>query len=579
MARRFLTLNIGASKAVLAEYSLTGKHDIRLVNYGMGDMPPVDNDLLGSMETALTPVLHSIMRETGIKPGPVNVSMSGQMVFPRFVKLPPVETSKLEQMIRYEVEQNVPFPMDDIVWDKQFTGSSDMGEATAVIVAAKIEHVRGVTDAVVSAGLSPEIIDIAPMAVCNAFRWNYPDLGGCTLMLDIGARTTNLVLSEEGKIYCRSIPVAGNAITKEIAQTFGCSQQEAEAFKLEHAYVSLGGMEEDPDEAIDRLAKTVRGVMNRLNAEISRSVNFYRSQQGGNAPDRVVLTGGTARMPYLDRFFEEVLQIETMFLDPFRQTSSAVDAERIAADSFVLAESVGLALREGDSAHMTLNLLPPEIVEARKTRKRLPLLVAGSLALAAGIATSIAGMKKSEGASKVAGDLYQRRLAEVSAAKVEASNAETSLAQAYSKEIETAELFASRTAALRALSAIERSIAEVAAGQNGVMWIHSWKTNQDGGGAEIVIRAWCDRAAKLRKEKGIKENFDKVLCAAIAKHSGIVSGVDYRTTSYVKGVDRRGNRDVDVLMEIPITVTFAPAFPKEPESGEAGAASEDGGDE
>ena len=315
---RILTLNIGASKATLAEYALSGKRNLTLTAYGSADLQTVDvNDAL-SISASLPPVISQIMRETGIRPAPLVVSLGGQMVFPRFAKFPPVgDKAKLEQLVNYEVEQNVPFPIDEIVCDHQFLGVMPDGDQAAMIVAAKLDGVRAVTDAVAAAGLKAAVVDVSPLAVLNALHFAQPQLAGCSVVLDIGSKTTNLILIEGEKIYNRSIPVAGNTITKEIAQTFGCSFEEAEQLKIERGYVALGGVMEDEDEITDRVSKIIRTVLTRLHAEISRSINFYRSQQGGAAPSRLFLTGGTVRLPQLDQFFMESLQVDVEYLNPF----------------------------------------------------------------------------------------------------------------------------------------------------------------------------------------------------------------------------------------------------------------------
>ena len=286
---RILTLNVGAAKAVLAEYQVGGKGAPTLTAYGMGDLPSVDVESAGSVQATLTPVLRELMRAHGIKPAPLVMSLSGRMVFQRFAKFPNVSEEKLNELVHYEVEQNVPFPVDEVVCDHQFLGETPEGDLAAMIVAAKIDQVREFTDAVMAAGLTPKIVDVSPMAVCNALKAAEPGLSGCTVVLDMGSKTTSLVIIEDEKIYNRSISVAGNTITKEIAQTFGCTFEEAEQLKRERGYVSLGGVAEDEDEVSDRVAKVARSVLTRLHAEISRSINVFRSQQGGSADRKSVV--------------------------------------------------------------------------------------------------------------------------------------------------------------------------------------------------------------------------------------------------------------------------------------------------
>ena len=192
---------------------------------------------------------------------------------------------KFEQMVRYEIEQNIPFPIDEMVCDRAILGDTAAGDKAVMIVAAKTDQMEEIARAVQSAGFTPELVDVAPLALANVLKANQAASGddSCAVILDIGAKTTSLAIVEGEKLYNRSIPVAGNSLTREIAQLLGCTQEEAERVKCEKAYVSMGGVTEDEDETRDMIAKACRAAMTRLHAEVSRSINFYRSQQGGNA--------------------------------------------------------------------------------------------------------------------------------------------------------------------------------------------------------------------------------------------------------------------------------------------------------
>jgi hypothetical protein len=147
--------------------------------------------------------------------------------------------------------------------------------------------------------MEPEIVDVAPMALYNAVRYNYPDLAGCTMVLDIGARTSNLLFIEESRIFSRSIPVAGNTVTQEIAKELDVSAEEAERLKTENSVVGLGGVYAGPDgAAADLISKVVRNVVTRLHAEVNRSINFYRSQQGGNARSDSSRMADSSNLPH-----------------------------------------------------------------------------------------------------------------------------------------------------------------------------------------------------------------------------------------------------------------------------------------
>ena len=495
MANRFLTLNVGASQAVLAEYSVGGKGELTLLNYGMAPLAPVDADTPGAMESVLTPAIHAIMRERGIKSAPVVVSLNGQSVFPRFAKVPAVgDAEKLDQIVRYEVEQNVPFPMDEIVWNYQSLGQTPDGDQATIVVAAKLEHVRGVTNSVLGAGLSPEIVDVAPMAVYNTFKFGAGDTSGCNVLLDIGSRSTALIIVEDEKVYIRSIPVGGNSINKEISQAFGCSLEDAEQLKRERGYVALGGVTEDPDEVTDRVSKVIRGVMTRLHAEVSRSINFYRSQQGGSQPSRLVLTGGTAMIPQLDEFFRESLQVEVEYLNPFGSVSigPAVDSAKLEGEALTLNESIGLALRHTPYAEMTFNLMPPEIIEGKRAAKRVPFLVAGCVLVLAALGLGIVAVNRDIDVYRAQNAAVTEKRNSLSALDKKVKEAQRKLDAETEKSEDLRLLLASRPLALYRLKTVRESLIDG-------MWIREWKTEPAKSSEEgdtvtvnVVVRGWRD---------------------------------------------------------------------------------------
>lgn len=494
---RILALNVGASKIVLAEYIVKSGRPPELVNYGIAELG-VDPENETSAGAHLVSAIREVLKTRGIRPAPLMLSLSGQMVFPRFVRLPAVGDDKLLQMVKYEVEQNVPFPIDEIVWNHQFIGDASSGEQSAMIVAAKTENVREVTDRVLEVGLEPEIVDVAPMALYNCLRYNYADLSGCTVLLDIGARSTNLIFVENEKIYSRCIPVAGNAITQELAKSFQIPFAEAEALKRERAFVALGGVYATEDETAERISKIVRNVVTRLHAEISRSVNFYRSQQGGSAPSQMLLTGGSSVLPHLDTFFREKLQVEVSYLNPFTNVglSSRINREKAGVDAFVLAETAGLALRRSLACPVEINLMPPEIVKSKSFKKRIPFfgLAAAGVLLCLGIWTMYE--KQMEKLYSFQNEQVAAKLAACKSKQAELAKVEKSKASVQRKADAVRDVILERTAWLKRVDAIRKSLFEG-------MWLTEMAPVKDEAGTvtglRIVGRGWAD------KLKGIEE--------------------------------------------------------------------------
>ena len=379
---RILALDIGASALKMAEFVALRSGGVELVNFGIGSME-IDPQSDADRSTYLATTIKEIMQDRGMKPGPVLLSVSGQSVFSRFVKLPPVDREKVYQIILYEAQQNVPFPIEEVVWDYQLIGGVS-GEIDVMLAAIKAEIIEQITSAVEAAGLVPDLVDVAPMALYNAVRYNYTDLPTCTLVIDMGARSTDLIFIEEGRVFSRSIPVAGNAITQQIMQEFNLSFPDAEQLKKAHAFVAFGGAYEGPkSEVVDKVSKSVRSVMTRMHAEINRSVNFYRSQQAGRQPSLVLLAGGTSVIPYTDSFLKDKMKVDVDYLNPFLNVavSEAIAAEEIGRAANVMGQLVGLALRRVLTCPIEVNLMPPKVLADKAFRKKHPMFVLAALGL------------------------------------------------------------------------------------------------------------------------------------------------------------------------------------------------------
>ncbi|HYY14319.1 MAG TPA: type IV pilus assembly protein PilM [Chthoniobacterales bacterium] len=381
-SRQILSLDIGSQTVGLAKFQIQPHGGLVLIDYQLREVLP---DAAGdSVRHAKLPtVLGEMMDELHIHGGRVNYAAAGQSVFARFVKLPAVEEEKIERIIAFEAQQNVPFPIDEVVWDYQLVGGGADEQIQVVLVAIKTDLLDEINNAIEQTGLRTAIVDIAPMALYNAFRYNYPDLSGsgCSLLVDIGARTTDLLFVEPGKIFSRSVAIGGTSVTAAIAKEFGESFAAAEERKKRNVFVSLGGAYAEPEDIeLARASKIVRSTMTRLHAEVMRSISHYRAQQQGSRPERVFLCGGSTSTRYMREFFQEKLQLPVEFLNALRNVAVAesASAEMAARSAHLLGELVGLALRTVTTCPMELNLRPAKVVRRHELEKRRPFFVAAA---------------------------------------------------------------------------------------------------------------------------------------------------------------------------------------------------------
>ncbi|MHB8522530.1 MAG: type IV pilus assembly protein PilM [Limisphaerales bacterium] len=381
--KSFLSFDFGAGSLKVAEFELTEDGGLRLKQFGVKPFG-IEGTQEAAREGAILKGIQALQTERGLSARNINVCAPGFHVFSKFVKLPPVDTSKVTQIIQYEAQQNVPFPLEEVVWDYQILGTMPTGELEVLLVAIKADVVEGLFRTAEAAGLRLQLVDVSPAALHNAFRYNYGDLEGCTLLLDIGAKTSNLLFFEKGRFYSRGINIGANAITQDFATEARLSFTEAEAFKINEGFVSLGGAYEEPENPQQaQISKIARQVMTRLHIQVNQTIQFYRGQQGGAAPQRLFLAGGASLMPYTSQFFAEKLNLPVDYFNPFRnvQIDPSINLEELARVAHSLGEVVGLGLRNSAQCPVELNLMPKSILKRQQLNLKKPYFIAAVLSL------------------------------------------------------------------------------------------------------------------------------------------------------------------------------------------------------
>jgi type IV pilus assembly protein PilM len=384
-SKSFLAVDFGAGSLKLAEFEVNEAGGLRLKQYAIKSLGAE-----GAQETAreatILKALQELLAERGIRAREVNVCAPGFHVFSKFVKLPPVEASKVTQIIQYEAQQNVPFPLQEVVWDYQIMGSTAGGELEVLLVAIKADIVEGLFRVTDSAKLRLQLADVSPAALCNAFRYNYGDLEDCTMLLDIGAKTSNLLFFEKGKVYSRSINLGANSITQDFANEAKLRFDAAEKTKIAEGFVSLGGAYEEPENPHQAaISKIARQFMTRLHIQVNQTMQFYRGQQGGSAPQRLFLSGGASIMPYTAQFFAEKLNVPVEYFNPFRnvQVDPSINLEELSRVAHSLGEVVGLGLRNLAHCPVELNLIPETTRRWQNFNEKKPYLIATVFSLVA----------------------------------------------------------------------------------------------------------------------------------------------------------------------------------------------------
>ena len=400
-AESTVALNIGSQQISMAVFDRSKKGGLVLKKLDSTSIladPAAEMARLAQLQVAVGDLAKNLkVPKTGVR-----YAISGQSVFTRFIKLPPIEEDNIDQLVAFEAQQHVPFPIDEVIWDWTSLEASGT-EKEVVLVAIKADQLNEINEAVKENGLSTTQVDASPMALYNAFRFNYPEEQESVLLIDIGAKATNLVYIEGARVFTRSLNIGGAAVTAAIAKEYGVSFAEAETQKVTNGLVALGGGHtEQLDEATAGLASTIRNALTRLPSEIARTNTFYRTQHEGNPPTKAYLAGGGANMPYMREFLEEKLRMPIEFFNPLARVSIAknLDTDALAPLAHTLGELVGLGLSGIGKAKLNIDLVPGAVQSARDAARRKPFLLTATLVLIVGLGAWAAFKIKADNRAK-----------------------------------------------------------------------------------------------------------------------------------------------------------------------------------
>jgi len=326
------------------------------------------------------------------------ISVPGQTALARFIQLPPVESSKVGEIVKYEARQQIPFALEDVIWDYQTLGSGiEEGgyllDAEVGLFAMKREQVQQHLRPFTEARCEVELIQIAPLALYNFLCYDRmgirldsdpSDSNEHTIVLDMGADNTTLLVSNGQKIWIRNVPIGGNhftrALTKEMKLTFA---------KAEHLKCNAT---KSPDPKA--VFQALRPVFNDYVSEIQRSIGYFSSVNRDAKIKEILGVGNGFKLAGLQKFLHQNLQYEVERVETFDALAGDAVLNTPLFQENILTFTVpyGLALQGLKLTRIHTSLLPQEIKTARMIRRKKPLAVAASGLLLVGLATSAFGM-------------------------------------------------------------------------------------------------------------------------------------------------------------------------------------------
>ena len=341
MPRYCIGLDIGTNSVKAVQLKETGK-GFHLLSFGIEPLPPetiVDGAIMN--QGAVVDAIKTLRNLLGFRGRDVATAVAGHSVIVKKLKIPQMTKEELEQHIPWEAEQHIPFSKDDVEMDHQILNSQD-GQMEVVLVAAKKEVLSDYSLAIREAKLAPSVLDVTAFTIQNAFEVNYTlEPGETVALINIGATMATInILSHGTSAFTRDVAGGGKDFTEEIQKRLNVGQDEAEAWKV-------GGTAEGevlPHEVEGVIAEVAEAMAGKL----QRSLDFFLQTSSEAKLSRIYLSGGTARIPALQRAMAQKSQAEVHILDPFRRIivdEKKFDINFLALHAAQAAVAVGLALR------------------------------------------------------------------------------------------------------------------------------------------------------------------------------------------------------------------------------------------
>ena len=335
-------------------------------------------------ELLIKEALEQFLERNVVRGDKVAISVPGQAGLSRFFKPPPVDAKTLPDIVKYEVKQQIPFPIEDVIWDWQQLGGTVVDgrtmDAEIGLFAMKREAVFRALEPFDEAEVEVDIIQLSPLSIFNVACFDIleeiPDLDEydpenppeSMVIMSMGTDTTDLIITNGIKLWLRNIPIGGNHFTKQLSRELKLTHAKAEHLKRNARQA------EDPQTVF----RAMRPVFSDLVNEVQRSLTFFQSMDKTAKISKLALLGNAAKLPGLRQFLNKQLEIDIAKVNDFdKMTGSEVLSQSSFKENLLsFAPCYGLCLQGLNKSNVATNLLPTEIVTERIIRAKKPWILA-----------------------------------------------------------------------------------------------------------------------------------------------------------------------------------------------------------
>jgi type IV pilus assembly protein PilM len=361
-------LDIGSHSIKLVGLKMTSKGPF-LTRVGMKEIPPgTDKEDVDK----LSQILKALFKEAGLETKKVRLTVSGSGVQIKRISIPSFPKAELKEAVRWEIKDHLPFPVETAQIDFHILNEyvEDNVKKLDLITVACPKHLVDQTLSIAErAGLQPIHLDVAPFALWNTLSaWDRIKKEETVALIDMGAEKTGIYIFKDGILqFSREVTPAGADITRAVMEGIGSSGEAQPIYERSEKIKQEIGIPSEPSQegmsdnsaSLSKISFLVRPVLERLAAEIGRSLDYYRSQFNEERIDRILLTGGGANLKNIVSYLGKELRLPIEHFNPLRKIlfdSKKIDAQLLDQVGSAFTIAAGMALPEPKR----IELLPAE---------------------------------------------------------------------------------------------------------------------------------------------------------------------------------------------------------------------------
>lgn len=377
MSKQALIVNLAASHVSISAFREEAGR-LYLDRFFAEDLAPGlgDDEWLNSAVTAVAGLVnnHKIS-------GQVTVIAPSFLLLQKTLKVPQVERERQAQIVAFEAQNAIPYPLNEVIWDSQVM-ASDGVEAEVLLFALRTEVASRIANLISATGLKPYAIQAAPLLDSRAALLHGGLANEEVLIVNVGAKSTSLSFVGPAGANIQSAPVGGNILTQGVSDNSGQPFATAEAIKVGYYSGVVHLAESDPQVAI--LQANATAFIRRLSQDINRRLINIRRGAAGRNPTRILITGRGSLVPGLAEQLTESLRLPVEPFDPSSALTPGpeINPEYLRQHVHQISEVIGEASSLLLSQHTGVNLIPRDIAAQIAFNSRKPRLVVAALLVA-----------------------------------------------------------------------------------------------------------------------------------------------------------------------------------------------------